>query len=279
MRKRGFTYLFFLLLVSADGERPGGPPRARAGAETYLAEVGEFDRVPGEPSPPRPYEPVPGIKGFYYQTKETNGMTYVRLKSNKWAYVFDYKIKTADIDRQEESTQHTHELSASLKYSEPAHGAIRQTSTFANAMLKAKSGLKERPQVQNEAPPAPPALAIAPCNLVSASVNFEWKNFKSEPADFKQAVTEVLSQCKNWQACNTSVQIAIISPWKKRAHGNPFKAHKYWGNRPPFAVMIERAKWIQNVMTKYGKVPATAFLPFKIDFDATGMQKTHISFK
>lgn len=278
MTKRGFTYLFFLLLVGADGDLPSGPPRARAGAETFLAEVGEFDHVPCEASPPRPYEPLPGTKGFYYQTKESNGITYVRLKSNKWAYVFDYKIKTADIASQGESAQEPDVMSASFNYSEPAHGAIPQTHTFTNAMLKAKSGLKERPQVQVDAPPAPPPFISAPCNLIKASVNFEWKNFKSEPADIKQAVTEVLSQCKNWQSCNTGVQIAIISPWKKRAHGDPFKPHKYWGSRPPYTVMIERAKWIQGVMIKYGKIPASAFLPFKIDFDASGMQKTEIRF-
>lgn len=278
MRKRGFTYLFFLLLVGADTDLPGGPPRARPGAETFLAEVGEFDHVPCEPSPPRPYEPLPGIKGFYYQTKESNGITYVRLKSNKWAYVFDYKIKTADIAEPDANGQRPGEISASFKYSEPANGSLRQTNTFTHVIFKTKPGLKEQPQIQINALPAPPAFTSPPCNLIKASVKFEWKNYRSEPADIKQAVTEVLSQCKNWQSCNSGVQIAIISPWKKRAHGDPFKPHKYWSNRPPYTVMIERAKWIQNVMIKYGKIPAGAFLPFKIDFDATGMQKTEIRF-
>lgn len=277
MTKRGFTYVCFLLLFGADGERNSGPPRAKAGAQTYLAEVGEFDRVPGRASAPRAYEPMPGIKGFYYQTKQADGVTYVRLKSTKWAYIFDYKINTSDIAVAGEKALYS-DLCVSIAASDPANGTNPAIKAV-RATVKAKSGARKAGLPQSINVHSAPLSVPPPCNPVSSSVNFEWKNFKSDPINITTAMTEVLSKCKDWKSCNASVEIAIRSPWKKRAHGDPFKPHKNWGYRPPYAVMIDRAKWIQNVMIKYGKVPATAFLPFKIDFDAGGMQKTHIKFK
>jgi hypothetical protein len=276
MKKRGFTYVVFLLLLVRDGGSFDAPPRAKAGAQTCLAEVGEFDRVPARSSAPRPYEPMPGIKGFYFQIKQCAGITYVRLASEKWAYQFDYKIKTADIALPDEKADSPDELVGSITMSHPANGNVAATPPLAYAPVKAKG--RKRDPLFTALPIPAPAVNTAPCNHVSAGVDFEWKNFKSEPVNLPGAITEILAKCKGWQSCNSNVEIAISSPWKKRAHGDPFKPHKYWGYKPPYAVMIDRAKWIQNVMVKYGKIPADAFLPFKIDFDGAGMQKTNIRF-
>ena len=126
-------------------------------------------------------------------------------------------------------------------------------------------------------PPAPPTGGPpdAPCSK-DLTLGFLWVGKSNKPLEPLKAMAEVIKACFQWDPnCNKTAQVIVRSPLDR---ASSFKYDSKWGGAP-FSIMVDRAKWIQDIMIRTKKIPVNSFLPVKILTDQPGTQSGNVEFK
>jgi hypothetical protein len=122
---------------------------------------------------------------------------------------------------------------------------------------------KVPPPVTNKVPPPVRQKPPPPCNPVAINTTFQWIADRAAP--FNQAAMDanMAAIARNWQPCNTSIQVVINSPILVGA--GPLVVAPPWF----VSVMNTRALIIRTALIR-GGIPGSAFLPPLMNFSQPG---------